>query len=155
MYFMEAYRLPWLMLAILSWITIYFTCSYKQFTKALPAAIWTMIVGAILEQFFLHHKFWSDKYLLIPIGELDLFLVIGPFFTLGLLLIRLLPRNKWGILSSVLFFSILATGIEVISIKLSFLKYHETKWNYLHSIFAYSLGLMSTLGFHYALWKKR
>ena len=151
---MEAYRLPWLLLAILSWITIYFSCSWYQFTKALPAGLWTMAVGFILEQFFLHHKFWSDNYLLIPIGELDLFLVIGPFFTIGLLLIRFLPRNKWGVFSLVLLFSVLATGIEAITMKLCFLKYHETKWSYIHSVFAYSLGLMSTIGFHHVLFKK-
>lgn len=147
-YYIELYKLPWLILAILSWIAIYFTCSFKQFMYALPSGVWSMMLGTILEQFFVYHKFWTDKYLLIPIGELDLFVIIGPFFAIGLLFIRFLPRNKWSICLLIVLFSAIATGIELLSIEFCSLKYHDTKWSYLHSLFAYCIGLISTLGFN-------
>ncbi|ABR47684.1 hypothetical protein Amet_1488 [Alkaliphilus metalliredigens QYMF] len=153
--FLDAYNLPWLLLAIISWLAIYFSCSLQQFFHALPVAIWTMIVGGILEKFFIDHKFWIDRFILIPVGELDLFVIIGPFFCLGLLLIRFLPKDRSKKCLLILLFSALSTIIEALSIELGFLEYRQGKWSALHSLVAYTLGLMSALGFYYVYYSKR
>lgn len=147
--FIYEYKLPWLILAVLIWFVIIFTCSFRQFLYALPIGIWTMIVGTILENFFIHHKFWQERYVLVPIGELDLFVIIGPFFAIGIFLIRFLPGTTWGKYAIVLILSILSTSIELLFIQFGFLKYDKTQWNAFYSIVAYTLGLMSALGFYY------
>ncbi|MBB6214461.1 hypothetical protein HNQ80_000541 [Anaerosolibacter carboniphilus] len=152
--FLDSYNLPWLILAILTWLVIFFSCSLREFFHALPVGIWTMIVGAVLESFFLHHKFWVERFIMIHIGELDLFLIIGPFFSIGLLLIRFLPKSRWGKCLIILAFAALATGIELIAIKLGFLEYHESKWGIAYSIVAYCLSLMSALGFYSVYYNK-
>ncbi|SCY44567.1 hypothetical protein [Alkaliphilus peptidifermentans] len=152
--FLDTYNLPWLILAILSWIVIYFTCSFNQFLHGLPVALWTMTIGGILEHFFINEKFWQQRYILVQLGELDLFVLIGPFFTIGLLLIRFLPRSPWGKFLLIFMFSMLSTVIELLSVKLGFLEYHPEKWGILYSLVAYYLGLMSALGFYYIFYNK-
>ncbi len=153
--FLDKYNLPWVLLAILVWIVIVFTCSMKEFVHALPVGIWTMFVGYILETFFVDHRFWVDKFLMIPIGDLDLFLVIGPFFAIGLLLIRFLPRERWKKLFLILLFSALATAIEALAMQLGFLQYADEKWCYIHSFVAYIFGLFSAVGFYSIYYDKR
>lgn len=152
--FLDTYNLPWLILTIIAWLVIYFSCSLQQFFHALPVAFWTMLVGGTLESFFIHHKFWVQRFILIHLGELDLLVIIGPFFSVGLLLIRFLPKGRWKKLFLVSLFSILSTIIELISIKLGFLEYHPEKWGALHSIAIYCLGLMSALGFYYIYYNR-
>ncbi|MEW9122841.1 MAG: hypothetical protein AB2421_09025 [Thermotaleaceae bacterium] len=147
--FLDLYNLPWLLLALLTWLIIFFTCSSRQFLHGLPVGIWTMAVGGILEAFFIEHKFWIQRFILIHVGELDLFVLIGPFFAIGLLLIRFLPSTPWGKSIIVLGFSALATLIELAAIKLHFLSYHESKWGWIYSMVAYCIGLTSALGFYY------
>ncbi|WP_425445821.1 hypothetical protein [Dethiothermospora halolimnae] len=152
--FLDTYNLPWLILALMTWSLIYISCSLKQFFYALPVGIWTMVVGTILENFFIYHKFWSDHFILVHIGELDLFLIIGPFFSIGLLLIRFLPKSSFGKYMIILLFSAISVGIELIAIKLGFLSYNAEKWSLIHSLGAYSLSLMSGLGFYYIYYNK-
>lgn len=152
--FLDAYNLPWFLLAVVTWLVIYITCSLQQFFHALPVALWTMATGGILERFFIEHKFWSEEFIMIHIGGLDLFVIIGPFFSLGLVFIRFLPKGRWKKYFSALAFAALSTGIELIATKLGFLQYHGEKWNGLHSFVAYSLGLMSALGFYYVYYNK-
>lgn len=147
--FLDQHNLPWLLLAAVSWLIIAFSCSRKAFWRGLPAGIWTMATGTILELFFINHKFWVERFIMIHIGELDLFVITGPFFSVGLLLIRFLPENRWGRYLAVLFWSGFATGIELLAVKLGFLEYQPAKWSMFHSIMAYFLGLMSALGFYY------
>lgn len=147
--FLDKYNLPWVLLAIITWLTILFTYSRKDFWPGLLTGIWTMLTGSVLEQFFIYHKFWEERYIMVHLGELDLFLIIGPFFSLGVLVIRFLPKNRWTRYLAVLAWSGLATGIEVIAIKLQFLDYHPVKWSFIHSLMAYVLALMSALGFYY------
>lgn len=148
------YRLPWLILAIIFWIISYYIFSLKQFIYALPGGIFSMLIGTSLETFFIDHKFWQDRYLLIPVGELDLFLIIGPFLIIGLWLIRLLPNKRLYICCFILLLSALATGVEFIFIQIDVLKFDTSKWSYYHSLFAYFLGLLSTLGLHCIYYEK-
>jgi hypothetical protein len=114
-----------------------------------------MVVGTVLEQFFIVNKFWVQRFIMIHIGELDLFVSLGPFFGIGILMIRFLPEKNWPKLLLLLFISGIAAGIEMISIKFGFLAYHLNNWNILYSLIAYFLALMSALGFHYIYnWKK-
>ncbi len=152
--FLDHYNLPWVILAVLSWLSIYFSCSFHCFLQALPVGIWIMAVGTVLEQFFIYHRFWEDHFIMVPIGESDLFLIIGPFFSIGILLIRFLPKNRWGQFFTVLILSGLAAGIELIAVKLGFLTYNSAKWGFLNSFIAYYLGLMSALGFYYVYYSK-
>ncbi|UNC90648.1 hypothetical protein [Candidatus Contubernalis alkaliaceticus] len=152
--FLDQHNLPWLILALLSWIIIYFLCSSRCFLKAFPVGLWTMTVGAILEHFFIEHKFWEEQFIMIPLGELDLFVIIGPFFAIGVILIRVLPENRLGKFLTVLFLSIIAVAVELAAIQLGFLSYNEAKWGLLNSLIAYSIGLMSALGFYYAYYSK-
>ena len=149
--FLDRHNLPWLLLAIISWIIVYLSSRRRAFFQLLPMGIWTAVVGYMLERFFIVHKFWSDKFIMIPINGLDLFVVIGPFFSIGILLLQYLPKTTFGQLAAVLFWSFIATAIEMLAIKLGFLYFASGKWTYLHSILAYCLGLMSTLGFYYTL----
>lgn len=150
--FLDTYNLPWLILAILTWLLILFSCSSREFFYALPVGIWTMVVGAVLEEFFINHKFWTERFILIHLGELDLFVVVGPFFAIGLLLIKFLPGGRWGKFLIVLILSTLATGIELLATKLGFLVYHPTNWIPLQSFATYVLGLMSGLGFYFVFY---
>ncbi len=109
-----------------------------------------MIVGGILEHFFINHKFWQEEFIMFPIGELDLFLIIGPFFSIGVLLIRFLPEGALGKFFLVFILSGIATGIEFVAIEMEFLIFNIEKWGFLNSLVAYYLGLMSGLGFYYA-----
>jgi len=147
--FIYTYKLLWPILALLTWLLIIFTCSFRQFLHALPIGIWTMIIGGVLENFFIVFKFWQENLISIPVGELDLFVVIGPFFTIGVIFVRFLPSNPWGKVFLILLLSVLATGIELIAIELGMLKYTETRWIELYSIAAYTIGLMSAQGFYY------
>lgn len=147
--FLDKYNLPWLILAVLSWLLIILSCSYRSFLHALPVGFWTMAVGTTLELFFINYKFWTERFVMIPLGELDLFVIIGPFFSMGILLIRFLPEGRWSKYLAVLIFSALATGIELIAVELQFLVYHQEKWGFLYSMAAYCLGLMSALGFYF------
>lgn len=88
---------------------------------------------------------------MININDIDLFVVIGPFFSLGILLIQYLPETAMKQLASVLLWSCFATAIELLAIKLGFLSYMEGKWSYLHSLLAYFLCLMNALGFYHTL----
>lgn len=146
--FLDKYNLPWLTLAILSWIIIYFTFTRIQFYHILPIGIWTMVIGSLLEVFFINNKFWVEKFIMIHIGELDLFVIAGPFFFLGMVMIRFLPENLWLKYLSILFWSCLATGMEAVATKLGFLMY-STKWSAFHSIGIYYLALLGALGFYY------
>ncbi len=152
--FLDQHNLPWLILALLTWLAIYLLCSPRCFFKAFPVGIWTMAVGGILEHFFIEHKFWEERYMMIPLGESDLFVIIGPFFAIGVILIRFLPESRRGKFLTVLVLSVFATAIELIAIELGFLTYNESKWGVLNSLIAYSLGLMSALGFYYAYYSK-
>lgn len=147
--FLDKYNLPWLLLAIMTWLIILFSCSRKCFLHGLPTGIWTLLIGAGLEQFFINYKFWLERFIMIRVGELDLFVIIGPFFSIGVLLIRFLPESRWGKYLAVLFWSGVSTGIELIAIKLGFLDYHPVKWSALHSLISYYLSLLSALGFYY------
>ncbi|AOT69783.1 hypothetical protein [Geosporobacter ferrireducens] len=149
--FLERYDLPWLLLAVISWIILYFSSRHRPFLKLLPAGIWSAVVGYILERFFIVHKFWEDKYIMIHVDGVDLFIVIGPFFAIGMLLLQYLPKSTFGQLAAVLLWSFFATAIEILAVKLGFLHFTPSKWTYLHSTLAYCLGLMSTLGFYYTL----
>lgn len=147
--FIYYYRLPWIILSIFTWALIIFTCSFRQFIYAMPIGLWTMLVGGLLENFFINAKFWHESFILIPIGELDLFVMLGPFFTIGVILVRYLPKRPVHKLLLVLLLSLLATGIELIAIPLGLLTYAQGKWQSMHSVFAYVLGLMSALGFYF------
>ncbi|WP_066633737.1 hypothetical protein [Desulfolucanica intricata] len=152
---LDKYNLPWLLLAIITWLILFFSCSYKCFLQGLPVGIFTMITGASLEQFFISHKFWKEKFILVKIGELDLFLVTGPLLVIGILLIRFLPKSRLGMFLAILAWSSLATGIEFIALKLGFLAYHSEKWSSLHSLTGYFLYLLSALGLYYILSNKK
>ncbi|KXG74896.1 hypothetical protein [Thermotalea metallivorans] len=152
--FLEQYNLPWLLLAVISWVILYFSCSWRTFLHLLPVGIWTMVMGSILEHFFISHKFWIERFILLKLGELDLFVSIGPFFSLGVLLIRFLPQGKWRKLLAVLFWSAFSTLMEIMAILLRFLAYHGEKWGIFHSFIIYFFSLMSTLGFYYTFYTK-
>lgn len=152
--FLNQYNLPWLILAIISWLAIYFLCSFRVFLHALPVGIWTMFIGAILEYFFVRYEFWTERFIMIPIGGLDLFVVVGPFFTIGIILIRFLPAGKYGKLAIVFVLSLIAAGVELLAVKMGFLVYNQEKWTVLYSVVAYCLGLMSALGFYYVYYNK-
>lgn len=147
--FIDTYNLPWLLLALLTWVLILSFCSSRSFFHALPIGLWTMALGTCLESFFIHHKFWAERFILIPVGELDLFVILGPFFTIGILFIQFLPESRFGKCLSILVFSALATSIEWIAIQLEFLAYDPTKWGFPYSFAAYSLALLSAFGFYY------
>ncbi|SNT27615.1 hypothetical protein SAMN05446037_10707 [Anaerovirgula multivorans] len=154
MKFLDTHNLPWLILAAITWLIIYFSCSLQQFFHALPVAFWTMLIGGILESFFIDKKFWIERFILVHLGELDLFVIIGPFFSIGLLLIRFLPKGRWKKHLAILVFATLATAIELIATKLGFLEYHSEKWGALYSLVAYYLALMSALGFYYVYYNR-
>jgi len=144
---LDKYNLPWLLLAVLTWVLVLLTCSLSFLWQTMPVGIWTMITGGIIEQFFIYHKFWTEKFIMIHLGELDLFVLAGPFFTLGILLIRFLPRNRWLVFLSILAWSVVATFIEIAALKLGFLAYDPEKWWLAHSLGTYYFSLMSALGF--------
>lgn len=146
--FLDQFDLPWLLLAIATILIIIFTNSRKDFWRCFPVGIWTMVTGTLLEQFFINNKFWVEDYIMIKVGELDLFVIIGPFFALGFLLIRFLPENRLAKFLAVLAWSGLTTGIEFIAGKLGFLSYDPQKWTALHSLGIYFFSLMSALGFY-------
>jgi hypothetical protein len=152
--FIDKYNLPWLLLAIISWMVIVSVFSKRHFWHALPVGFWTMTIGTMLELFFIEHRFWTDKYVMVHIGEIDLFVIIGPFFVIGLLLVRFLPANGIGKLLAVLAWSGFATGMEYIAIKMGFLDYQPGKWQALYSLLAYFISLMSALGFYYVYYNK-
>ncbi|MDA8233904.1 MAG: hypothetical protein M0Z31_03675 [Clostridia bacterium] len=152
--FLDRYDLPWVLLALMTWLAILLTCSRKEFWRGLPVGLWTMVIGGALEQFFIHHKFWAEDFIMIKIGELDLFLIIGPFFTIGVLLVRFLPESRWGKFLAVLAWSGFATLIEMGAIKFGFLDYHPVKWGMEFSIATYYLALMSALGFYFSLYDR-
>ncbi|AKL94639.1 hypothetical protein CACET_c11740 [Clostridium aceticum] len=152
--FLDTYNLPWLILAGITWLTIYFSCSLQQFFHALPVGLWTMTIGGTLENFFIDNKFWEQHFIMIQVGKLDLFVLVGPFFAVGLLLIRFLPKGRWQKFFMVLVFSALSTAIELIAIKFGFLTYHPENWSAISSLIAYYLGLMSGLGFYYVYYNK-
>lgn len=150
--FLDKYNLPWLLLAVMTWVLIISTCSWKIFRYALPVGLWSMFVGYVMERFFIYHKFWIEKFILVHIGELDLFIVIGPFFAAGIMLIRFLPESGWGNLLSLLAWSLLFTGIEWVAATLKFLDYDDVRWTYIHSYVSYFFSLMNTLGFYYLIY---
>ncbi len=152
--FLDKYNLPWVLLAVVVWLVIIFTCSLKEFIHALPVGIWTMFVGFILETFFVENRFWVDRFLMVPVGDLDLFLILGPFFAIGLLLIRFLPRERWKKIVLILIFAALGTAVEALAVQLEFLQYAE-KWCYIHSITSYCFGLFSAVGFYAIYYDKR
>ncbi len=149
--FLEQFNLPWLLLALLSWSLILIFCSRQCFRKGYPVGILTMITAAVLEQYFITQKFWIDRFIMVHVGELDLFLIIGPYFALGLLMIRFLPTNRWGKLAAVLILSGIATGVELIAVQLRMLEYQPGKWGAAQSMVTYVLGLFSALGFYYSM----
>ena len=146
--FLDKFNLPWVLLAIFTWWVIIFTDSRRDFRRCLPVGIWTMVTGALLEQFFIYNKFWVERFIMIKVGELDLFLILGPFFALGFLMIRFLPESRLAKFLTVLAWSGLAVGIELIATKLGFLDYHPQRWGSLYSLFTYYFALMSALGFY-------
>lgn len=150
--FVEQYNLPWFLLAVLSWVVLRMAARRDSFRHALPVGIWTLAVGGILEHFFITEKFWNDRFIMVPVGELDLFLLIGPFFALGILLIRFLPENAVGRFVMVLVWSMLAVAIEFLAVELGFLSY-STRWSGGHSLVGYLLGLMSALGFYFVYYR--
>jgi hypothetical protein len=152
--FLERHNLPWLLWALLSWMGIGLTCSREQFWHAFPVGIWTTLVGSVLEHFFIVNKLWVDRFILIPVGEFDLFVAIGPFFTLGVLLIRFLPESAPGRFFAVLVWSAAAVLGELISVGIGFLQYNPG-WGALNSLVAYYLGLMSALGFYLSFYAIR
>ena len=148
--FFDHFNLPWLLLALMSWSLIFIFCSRECFRKGYPVGIWTMITAAVLEHYFITQKLWIDRFIMVHVGELDLFLIIGPYFAIGLLMIRFLSANRWGRLATVLILSGLATGVELIAIQLGALEYNPGKWGTAQSMVAYVLGLFSALGFFYS-----
>ncbi|MFZ3173061.1 MAG: hypothetical protein WA118_13910 [Carboxydocellales bacterium] len=146
--FLDKFDLPWVLLALITILIIVSTNSRKDFWRCFPVGIWTMVTGALLEQFFIKNKFWVEHFKMIKVGELDLFVIIGPFFAIGFLLIRFLPENRLAKFLAVLAWSGLATGIEFMAGKLGFLEYDSQKWSALHSLGIYYLSLMSALGFY-------
>lgn len=95
--FLDKFDLPWVILALITILILVSTNSRKDFWRCCPVGIWTMVTGALLEQFFINNKFWVDHYIMIKVGELDLFVIIGPFFAIGFLLVRFLPENRLAI----------------------------------------------------------
>ncbi|MDW7650498.1 MAG: hypothetical protein SCK29_12070 [Bacillota bacterium] len=152
--FLERHNLPWLLWALLSWTGIRLTCSREQFWYAFPVGVWTTLVGSALEHFFIVNKLWVDRFVLIPVGQFDLFVAIGPFFTLGVLLIRFLPESASRRFFTVLILSATAVLGELISVAFGFLKYNPG-WGPLDSLIAYYLGLMSALGFYLSFYAIR
>ncbi|MCW3489267.1 hypothetical protein [Dethiobacter alkaliphilus] len=152
--FLDKYNLPWLLWALTSWLVIYMTCNRQQLRHAFSVGLWTAAVGLVLEHFFIVNKFWTERFIMLPVGELDLFVVIGPFFTLGVMLIRYLPGHFRGQMLAVFAWSATATAGELLSLRLGFLQYHPDKWTILHSFVGYYLGLMSALGFYFSRQKK-
>jgi hypothetical protein len=150
--FLDRHNLPWLLWALLSWLVIYLTCTRRQFWHAFPVGLWTALVGSILEHFFIENKFWVDHFILISIGKFDLFVAIGPFFALGVILIRFLPENAPGRFIAVFFWSVFAVLGELSSGWLGFLQYHPENWSALHSLVGYFIGLMSALGFSFSFY---
>jgi hypothetical protein len=153
--FLDRYNLPWLLWTLFSWQVILLTCTRKQFWHAFPVGIWTALVGTVLEQFFIENKFWVDRFILIQVGEFDLFLAIGPFFALGVMLARFLPENSLGRFFAVFAWSAAAMLGELTSVWLGFLQYHAEKWSALHSMTAYYIALMSSLGFYFSFYAIR
>lgn len=152
--FLDTYNLPWFLLALLTWLVIYISCSLKEFLHGLPVGLWTAVVGGVLEKFFIDHKFWTEEFIMIQINGLDLFVIIGPFFALGIVLIRFLPKESWQRVALIIGLAALGTFIEFLATKLGFLVYNPEKWIWVHSIVAYILGLMSALGFYYIYSRK-
>ena len=150
--FIDTYNLPWFLLAVFSWVIVRLTCRREDFRHGLPVGIWTLLAGGVLEHFFIQEKFWVERFSMIPVGELDLFLLIGPFFSLGVLLIRYLPESAPGRLAAVLGWSVLGVAIEFLAIQLGFLGY-SPQWSGGHSLLGYFLGLMSALGFYFAYYQ--
>ena len=151
----EVYRLPWLLLALVSWGILFVYQGKRSFWQGLPLGIWTSVVGGVLENFFVKHKFWAEEYILVKIGQIDLFVIIGPFLVIGWMLIRHLPEQPIGRILAVFSWSMFATFVEYVAIKLGFLSYEPGRWTYLLSIMAYSLALFSTLGVYFAFLSDR
>lgn len=146
--FLDKNNLPWFLLFLFCWWLIWATCTRKQFYHALPVGIWTMVVGTALEHFFIFHKFWVEKFIMIPFKDLDLFVCIGPFFAIGIMLVRFNPKTKSLKFFNIVAWSALATLVEFIAIELGFLAYTPSKWTYLSSFGTYMLSLHGALGFY-------
>ncbi len=149
MNFLDRYNLPWFLLAVFSWTVVRLAGKREDLRHGFPVGVWTMAVGGVLEQFFIENKFWSERFIMVPVGEMDLFLLIGPFFALGILLIRFLPESTAGRLLAVLGWSLLAVIFEFLAVQLGFLAYHPRNWSGGHSLAGYFLALMSALGFYF------
>lgn len=152
--FFDRHNLPWLLWALLTWLVIRLTCNRTQFWHAFPVGLWTALVGSVLEHFFIENKFWVDRFILIPVGKFDLFAAVGPFFSLGVLLLRFLPNNAPGRFFAVFAWSAAAVLGELLSVRVGFLQY-QPGWSALNSLTAYFLGLVSALGFYFSYYAIR
>jgi len=117
----------------------------KNYPAGLMAAFW----GGLLENFYIEKQLFLDHLMLLPapFPNVDIYLVLGPYFVMGVLFVQFLPDNPMHKGPYALAWGIFGVIIEWIFVKVEYLRF--TNWSLWDSYLSYWLFFMMMIGtFH-------
>jgi len=142
-------RLPWLILFIFAW-GIFFTVSdWKQLRNNYRAGLMAAFWGGLLENFFIAKELFAENLMILPspFPNVAIYLMLGPFFVMGVLFVQFLPDIPTYKGPYALAWGIFGVTIEWIFLKLGYLQFHN--WSLWTSYLSYWLFFMMMIGtFH-------
>lgn len=144
-------RLPWAILFVFAWSIFFIFSDWNQLRKNYPAGLMAAFWAGLLENFFIEKQLFIDHdHLMLlpaPFPNVDIYLVLGPFFVMGVLFVQFLPDNPMYKGPYALAWGIFGVFVEWMFLKVEYLKFQ--KWNLWSSYLSYWLFFMMMIGtFH-------
>ena len=149
LHYIREQRLPWGILFVLAWVIFFIFSDWNQLRKNYPAGLMAAFWAGLLENFFIEKQLFIDHLMLLPapFRNVDIYLVLGPFFVMGVLFVQYLPDNPMYKGPYSLAWGVFGVFIEWIFLKVEYLRFRD--WTLWDSYLSYWLFFMMMIGtFH-------
>ena len=125
-------KVYWIVSFIVSWIVFFMLVDYKLLKKTIAIGFITVVLQLYVDYYAGKYGLYKISNAYITLFDSSAFFAFGIPFTLGIIFVQYLPRNRsWLKLINVLVWSSLFLAFEMLAIYAGILTY--TNWNTFNS----------------------
>jgi hypothetical protein len=125
--------MPWVIIFIMSWLLFFIFIDYSRLKDNIAGGVLSIGLATIVDSGAQHLQLYKFCNLIIPWIGLPAPYIFGPIFTMGILFIQFVPRNKWLQFLHILIFALIFAAVDYLTVLVQVAKYFH--WHWLASFF--------------------